>query len=294
MTHSPETTPGFDPRVTPVRNNVAASHLKGVIAATKYVDGQPMQVCSAAAPLHTLPNNTARMDTEILFGESFVVYDQEGDWVWGQSELDSYVGYMAAQHLGPIGTPATHQVSALRTFLHAAPDLKSPVLTHLTMTARIVMTGEQGAFAEIDYDPVGTAFVAQQHLTRLGTYVDDYVTVAEAFMGTPYLWGGKQSLGLDCSGLVQIALARAGIAAPRDADMQEASLGKAIAITPDLKGLQRGDLVFWVGHVGIMVDDSHIVHANAAKMQVSKDILRDFAAKIAPQEGPITSIRRLC
>ena len=293
MTHSPETTSGFDPRITPVRKGIAASHLQGTIAATKYVDGQRMQICAAAAPLHVLPDKTSRMDTEVLFGEGFVVYGQEGDWVWGQSELDDYVGYLAAHHLKPEGIPATHQVSALRTFLHAAPDVKSPALTCLSMTSRVAVRGRTDGFAEVDYDPVGTAFVTQQHLAPLGNHATDYVAVAEAFMGTPYLWGGKQSLGLDCSGLVQIALARAGVAAPRDADMQETSLGIAITISADLTDLQRGNLVFWSGHVGIMVDSAHIVHANAEKMQVSKHVLRDFAAQIAPQEGPITTIKRL-
>ena len=168
----------------------------------------------------------------------------------------------------------TQKVRALRTFAFAGPDIKQPPLAALPLGAEVAVTGEaedkNARYALIS--PAGAVVV--QHLAPLDAVVPDWVAVAEMFLGTPYLWGGKTSLGIDCSGLVQVALREAGIAAPRDTDVQEAALGKALALGSGLPALRRGDLVFWKGHVGIMRDAENLLHANAHHMAVAVEPLR--------------------
>jgi cell wall-associated NlpC family hydrolase len=233
----------------------------------------------------------APLDTEALMGETVTVYEEREGWSWVQLQADRYVGYMPSEALGPPGAPPTHCVAALRTFVYPGPDLKLPPRLHLSLAAAVTVSGASGDYSRL----ASGGFVWSGHLSPLGQHERDFVAVAERLVGTPYLWGGKTSLGLDCSGLVQLSLAAAGIAAPRDTDMQEAALGTAISLlTPDLSGLQRGDLVFWRGHVGIMLDAVRLLHANGHHMAVAIEALAEAEARIrANTFGPITTVKRL-
>ena len=233
------------------------------------------------------PAADAPVETELLFGETFTVYETKDGFAWGQAALDGYVGYVIADALAEPGKKPAWRVTASSTFVYAAADLKSPVLETLPLNARIAAGA--GAFAPLD----SGGFVFARHLAPLAATADDYVTVAERFLGVPYLWGGRTPLGFDCSGLVQASLAVAGVAALRDTDMQESALGAPVAVTPTLQGLMRGDLVFWDGHVGIMQDAARLLHANAHHMTVASEPLAKAAARIAASGKPIISIRRI-
>ncbi len=276
-----------DPRLTAARADLAAAHLKGVVDAPAYADGAAMVGAAGKTWIRRRPAPDAPVETELLFGETFTVYDVKDGVAWGQAALDGYVGYVALADLVPAGVPATQRVTASSTFVYAKPDLKSPVLRTLPLHARV--TAGAGDYAEI----AGGGFVYARHLAPLRAAADDFVAVAERFIGVPYLWGGRTPLGFDCSGLVQAALALAGVAAPRDTDMQQAALGAAVAITPDLQGLKRGDLVFWKGHVGIMRDAVRLLHANAHHMTVASEPLAKAAHRIAASGSAIAAIRRL-
>jgi cell wall-associated NlpC family hydrolase len=276
-------------RLTPARPDLADERLRGVVAAERYVAGVERVVAWPSAPLHRDPVPDAPLDTEALMGEAVAVYEEREGWSWVQLQADRYVGYMPSEALGPPGAPATHRVAALRTFVYPGPDLKLPPRLHLSLGAAVSVSGESG-----DYSRLATGgFVWTGHLAPLGRHEPDFVAVAERLLGTPYLWGGKTSLGLDCSGLVQLSLAMAGIAAPRDTDMQEAALGRPLDLAPDLAGLQRGDLVFWRGHVGIMLDPARLLHANGHHMAVAIEPLAEAEARIrASTVGPITTVKR--
>ncbi|HYD32084.1 MAG TPA: NlpC/P60 family protein [Azospirillaceae bacterium] len=271
---------GLDPRRTPFRPDLAAVHLKGRIAAERYVEGVARPVRQGTAALHGQPDAFRPLTSQLLFGEVFTVYEERDGWAWGQNGTDGYVGYVRADALGDTGIPATHAVTALRTFIFPHPDLKTPPMDALSLTSRLAVTGEARGYLEL----AGGGWVFAKHAAPLSTGEPDYVATAERFLGVPYLWGGRSSLGLDCSGLAQIALAHAGIPAPRDSDMQREEVGALIEGQP----CRRGDLVFFPGHVGIMLDAERLLHATALVLAVTVEPL----SAVADRAGGILAVRR--
>ncbi|HEY7384095.1 MAG TPA: C40 family peptidase [Beijerinckiaceae bacterium] len=280
----------FDKRLTPARADLADERLRGQIPADRYSTGAPMRVVAPSAPLRRQPAPDAPLDTEVLMGEALTVYDEHEGWAWGQLEGDGYVGYVPSEALRAEAPAPTHRVAALRTFIYPGANLKLPPGAWLSLGAGVSVAGAEGDFNRLS----GGGFVFAGHLEPLASHERDFVAVAERFSGTPYLWGGKTSLGLDCSGLIQLSLAAAGIAAPRDTDMQERALGVPVEIRPGLDGLRRGDLIFWQGHVGVMLDAERLLHANGYHMMVTVEPLRLVEERIRRKEfGPIVSIKRL-
>ncbi len=277
-----------DPRITPARSDLAASFLKGKVEAARFADGVVREVARGRTALRAEASGDSRMETELLFGERFTVYETANSWSWGQSALDEYVGYVAASDLREVtGTP-DHRVSAESTALLPAPDFKRAARDLLPMNAKVKILERDGRYARVAPD----GFVFADHLSPIGARVADWVAIAERFRGAPYLWGGKTVAGADCSGLVQSALEAGGVAVPRDADMQEAALKNSTPIPTDLSGLRRGDIVFWKDHVGVMLDATQLLHANTFYMEAAVEPLADAARRIA-QRGPITAIKRL-
>ncbi|GGE33265.1 peptidase P60 [Agaricicola taiwanensis] len=278
----------LDRRVTPARPDLAAAHLQGEVTAARYVEGRNQRVAVGAAPLRGEPRPDASLFTEALFGETFTVYDEHEGWAWGQLATDDYVGWLPLAALTASGAAATHRVAALRSFVFPGPSIKLPPEDLLPFNARLTVVREEGPFAILD----SGGFVHKAHLAPIDRRESDMVAVAERFLGTPYLWGGRTSVGLDCSALVQMALDACGQAAPRDSDMQFASLGHAVDINP--AALQRGDLVFWKGHVAIARGDGNFLHANGFAMAVTiENVEATIARIVAAGEGEVLGVRRL-
>jgi hypothetical protein len=280
----------LDKRLTPARPDLADERLRGIVDAARYVTGEQRTVIAPSAPLRREPFSGAPLDTEALMGEAVTVYDEHEGHAWAQLGADGYVGYLPSEALGPAGPAPTHRVRALRTFIYPGPNLKLPQTGFLSLGAGIRPVEVHNEYVRL----LAGGWVFAGHLCQTGEHAPDFVSIAERLVGAPYLWGGKTSLGLDCSGLVQLSLAMAGIAAPRDTDMQQGALGREVAMTPDLIGLARGDLVFWRGHVGIMLDEARLLHANGHHMAVAIEPLLEAEQRIREKTfGPITGIRRL-
>ena len=281
---------GFDRRITAARPDLAALSLKGIVQAAHFVAGESARIIAPSAAVLREPRPDAAIDTEALAGEALMVYERHEGFAWVQLATDRYVGYVAETALSMHAPAPGHKLGVLRSFVYPGPSMKLAPTGHLSLGAAVHIVAITGEFAEL----ATGGFIWRQHLVPLGHAMPDAVAIAEWFIGTPYLWGGKTSLGLDCSGLVQLALGAAGMLAPRDSDMQEAQLGHQIALAGDLSGLQRGDIMFWKGHVGLMRDATTLIHANGHHMLVVSEPLAEAAARIvAKGAGPITSARRI-
>jgi cell wall-associated NlpC family hydrolase len=276
----------FDPRVTPVRPAVDGQPP----AVARPGDGRRYEVADPTAPLRHAPSPDAPLDTEALKGERVMVYETtEEGWAWGQLEADGYVGFLPAGALRDPGPAPTHKVAALRTLVFPGPSIKLPPVETLALGCRLAVARCEPPFAVT----ASGGYVPARHLVPLDRQECDFVAVAERFLGAPYLWGGKTSLGLDCSGLVQVSLAACGIASPRDSGVQEQALGQALPPATDFSDLRRGDLVFWEGHVAIVRDPASLIHANAHHMSVAIEPIDEAIARIHAAGTEVTSVRRL-
>ena len=285
-----DASPSWDPRTTPLRDGIASRALEGLARAEVYLDPKAMSCTVPAAGVHRAPDPASEQMDQLLFGEAFEALEEEGGFFWGQARRDGYVGFVAASALSAPAPEPTHRVGAVRTYAFAEPSIKSRALGPYSMNALVAVEAREGRLAKV----ASAGWMAAEHLTPIGTFETDLAGVAEQFLGAPYLWGGRESLGLDCSGLVQAALFACGLACPRDAD-QQAGLGREISRA----AFGRGDLVFWKGHVAIGLDapdvkDGRIVHANGFHMAVAIEPLEAAIARIdAAGVGQPTTFRRL-
>jgi cell wall-associated NlpC family hydrolase len=278
-----------DPRLTPARPDLAAKYLEGKVKAARFVTGEAFEVVSAIAALREAPRADAALLTEALKGERITVYDRNSEgWAWGQLNGDGYVGWVADVALAKPGVAPTHKITAIRTFAFPGPSIKLPPVETLVMGTTLAIVRDDGPFA-VTQDGL---HLPRAHVGPIDRFAADFVAVAEQLKGTPYLWGGKSSLGVDCSGLVQIALTAAGTGCPRDSDMQQDGLGRALD-SRDSQNLQRGDLIFWKGHVAIVRDADTIVHANAHHMATAIENTRSAIARIKAAGSEVAAIKRL-
>jgi cell wall-associated NlpC family hydrolase len=278
-----------DPRLTPARPDLAAKHLEGKVQAKRFVAGEEFEISDGLAPLRRAPSSDAELLTQALKGERAMIYERDGEgWAWGQLNNDGYVGWLPDRALAkPTGAP-THTVTALRSFAFPGPSIKLPPVETLTMGAALTVVRKEGPFAVTREG----WHLPQQHLGPIDRHIGDFVSIAEQFAGTPYLWGGKSSLGIDCSGLLQVSLAATGAACPRDSDMQQKALGRELN-AQETRKLRRGDLIFWKGHIAIVRDAGTIVHANAHHMATVIEPTNEAIERIKASSSDVTAIKRL-
>lgn len=282
----------LDKRLHAFRADLADIRLRGQVESESFVVGKPARIAVPVADMRGEPRRDAGLSTQLILGEDVTVFEEREGWAWIQSERDSYVGYVAAAALKARDGAPTHVVCIPRTFLYPGPDMKLPRSGELSIGTDLVVVGmAENRGTSYALLQSGEAVIAR-HLMPASDHAADYVAVAEALIDTPYLWGGVSAFGLDCSGLVQLAMRMAGRPAPRDSDMQASGLGEAFAAGPGYSDLRRGDLVFWKGHVAIMTNAGTLIHANGHTMLVSREPLREAIDRIGYLYGGPTLFRR--
>ena len=271
-----------DPRLNAWRDDLAAAHLRGEVAAPAYADATLMQVAAPVTALRRSPADGAMQDSQLLFGEMVDVYEIRNGWAWGQARHDDYIGYMLAEDLAPPLEP-THKLTALRSFIYRDADIKSRPLCGISFGAQVSVAAREGHFVALE----SGGYLYAAHAAPVDVFETQALDMARRFIGAPYFWGGREATGLDCSALVQLALSACGQACPRDSDMQWATLGQTVE-TP-----KAGDLVFWKGHVGFMSYGGKVLHANAHHMAVVEEDFAAARARIAAAYGDILGFKRL-
>ncbi len=263
------------------------------------------QIIRPAAPMRTKPSHQSGLETEALFGEEVSILEEKGDWVRARLETDGYEAWLEKCTLGQLPKP-THRINVVRALITSGKDIKTPNLGYLPFGALVAVAGTADGVAEIALGNRdgngdgngnvggGRGYIPARHTAPLDAPLDaqfaDWVQCAEQFLGVPYRWGGRDSIGMDCSALVQLALMAGGMTAPRNSGDQFRTLG---ATLPEGAALKRGDLIFWRGHVGIMQDAERLLHANAWHGMVASEALSDARTRIQKTEGAITRMARM-
>lgn len=278
----------IDKRRNAFRPDLADKRLEGRVEAARFVEGVAMQVATPIASVRRAPAATAMQLTQALMGETLQVFDEAGGWAFVQLDRDHYVGYVERAFLSSEVLAPTHRIAVPLAHIYPQASLRTQPAVAVPMNATVTVAGMEGSYARL----ARGGFIYAAHLKPVAEVETDYVAVAERLLHAPYYWGGKSVSGIDCSGLVQLALEACGANCPRDSDMQEQELGQPLRIN-DMDALRRGDLVFWKGHVGIVQWPDRLLHANGHHMLVVSEPLGDAVHRIAASESPVASFKRL-
>ena len=274
----------FDSRITPIKSNLAASSYKYIVKRAKYSKGIKYTVVCSFSPLYS--DKKSKLSTQLLFGEECIAYEVSNDWSWVQSLRDQYVGYTPTVNLSKKLFKPTHKVTSLRTYIYKEPNIKSKDLLYLSFISVLEVKKIKGKFSLVN----GIGWCPTSDLSAIDKVGFNRVMYAKQYLNTPYLWGGRDSMGVDCSGLIQNIVQINNKIFPRDTDMQEIFITKEIMYE---KKLKAGDLIFWDGHVAMMIDNKNIIHANAYHMKTAIELLSAAKKRIFKTNGTIKKMGRL-
>ena len=274
----------FDTRITPIRRDLASTAYKAIVKRKKYVTAKLATVKSAFTPLYT--NKGSKLSTQLLYGEECDVFETKNGWSWIQSRRDNYVGYTPTIHLTRKIYKPNSKVISLRTVIYTKPDIKSVTKGYLSFNSLVEVIKIKGKYSLIK----NLGWCPSLDLAKIKSSKFNHIDLSKQYLDTPYLWGGRDSMGIDCSGLVQNLHQINNRPFPRDTDMQEIFVTNEVKYEKDLKA---GDLVFWKGHVAMMIDNSNIIHANAFHMKTAIEPLSTAKKRILKSNGKIKKLGRL-
>ena len=282
----------LDKRLNAFRADLADERLRGKVEASRFVTGKPMQVIDSVIDIRREPRPDAPVDSQALYGETVLLFEDQEGFGWAQLQTDNYVGYVPMNALTQTINSASHIVIAPRTFLYPGADMKFPVTKALSIGSLLTVIGDSETRGTRFLKLASGEFIIANHARPVAEYSTDPVAVALRFLETPYQWGGRSAFGIDCSGLVQLSHALCGNALPRDSDMLAKSAGHQIGEGADHAPLKCGDLVFWKGHVAFMQDPDTLLHASGHSMAVVREPYLPALQRIKAMYGLPTMYRR--
>ena len=274
----------FDTRITPIRRDLASTAYKAIVKRKKYVTAKLATVKSAFTPLYS--NKGSKLSTQLLYGEECDVFETKNGWSWIQSRRDNYVGYTPTINLTRKIYKPNSKVISLRTVIYTKPDIKSVTKGYLSFNSLVEVIKIKGKYSLIK----NLGWCPSLDLVKIKSSKFNHIDLSKQYLDTPYLWGGRDSMGIDCSGLIQNLHQINNRPFPRDTDMQEIFVTNEVKYEKDLKA---GDLVFWKGHVAMMIDNSNIIHANAFHMKTAIEPLSTAKKRILKSNGKIKKLGRL-
>ena len=274
----------FDTRITPIRRDLASTAYKAIVKRKKYVTAKQATVKSTFTPLYA--NKGSKLSTQLLYGEECDIFDTKNGWSWIQSRRDNYVGYTPTINLTRKIYKPNSKVISLRTIIYTKPDIKSVTKGYLSFNSLVEVIKIKGKYSLIK----NLGWCPSLDLVKIKSSKFNHIDLSKQYLDTPYLWGGRDSMGIDCSGLVQNLHQINNRPFPRDTDMQEIFVTNEVKFEKDLKA---GDLVFWKGHVAMMIDNSNIIHANAFHMKTAIEPLSTAKKRILKSNGKIKKLGRL-
>ena len=274
----------FDSRIIPIRNDLASIEYKGLIKSKKFSNGTNYFLRSSSSPLYSKKNSN-ELASQLLYGEIFRVFDVSGKFAWGQSLRDNYVGYTPIESLSSKKIKATHKIQSLRALIYKKPQIKQSPIMYLSLNSLVNVKSKEGKFSFLE----NLGWIFSGCISPINNFNFNVTELAIQYLNTPYLWGGRDSIGIDCSGLIQNIYQMVGINMPRDTDLQELFFADEIFSETKIKA---GDLIFWKGHVAMALDNKNIIHANAYHMKTSIETLKHAKVRIAKQYGRIIKISR--
>lgn len=234
-----------------------------------------MNILKPSISIKIKPIQSSSLETEGLFGETVEIFDNHLEWVYCKLLTDNYYGWIKKKNLGHL-KPVTHRVVSPRSFLLKKKDIKSTCINYLPLGAQLSIKTVINDWAEVDLNKDvknKIAYIPSKHISNINSSIKDWVSTAESLIGTPYKWGGRDSIGLDCSALLQLSYQTYGQNIPRNT-IDQVMLQKEKV--NDINELDRGCVIFWEGHVGIMIDKFNCVHANAFHMKTVIEPLDDI------------------
>ena len=274
----------FDSRITPIRRDLASVAYKVIVKRKRYVTAKRATVISSFSPLYS--NKGSKLNTQLLYGEECDVFEINKGWSWIQSRRDNYVGYTPSINLTRKTYKPNSKVISLRTIIYTKPDIKSGAKGYLSFNSLVEVIKTKGKYSFIK----NLGWCPSLDLAKIKSKKLNHIDLSKQYLNTPYLWGGRDSMGIDCSGLVQNLHQINNNPFPRDTDMQEIFVTNEVKFEKDLKA---GDLIFWKGHVAMMIDSLNIIHANAFHMKTAIEPLSKAKKRILQSNGKIRKFGRI-